>query len=190
MIRPKLTRFWKNEDAAVAFEAVIITPILAWAFVASFVFFDAFRTYNSSIKATYAIADVVSRQDETICPYDIEGYTNIFAHLVRSSERVQIRVSQIAYDAGADEYSVDWSDATNGAARLFDAGIPDIQDDLPPMADAERAILVETFIPYQPAFSLGLEVFSFSNFTITRPRRANQVPFNPDIDAPPCLPVT
>ena len=60
MMSRSLRRFWKDEGASVALEAVIVTPILAWVFVASFVFFDAFRVYNTSIKATYAVADVLS----------------------------------------------------------------------------------------------------------------------------------
>ncbi len=44
MPRPRLRQFWKDDSAAVAFETVIITPVLAWTFIASFVFFDAFRT--------------------------------------------------------------------------------------------------------------------------------------------------
>jgi hypothetical protein len=178
-----IRRFWQDSRAAVAFETVIIIPILIWAFISSFIFFDAFRTYNSSIKATYAIADILSRQLNTVFAYDIEGMTTIFNHLVRNTGDVRLRVTQIRFD-GTD-YKVDWSHATGGEAQLFDSNMAALQDSLPVMAPAERIILVETFIPYRPAFDIGLDVFSFSNFTFTRPRYANQVPFDGSVTSPP-----
>jgi hypothetical protein len=51
-----------DERAAVAFETVLMTPILVWAFIGSFVFFDAYRVYNTSVKTTYMVADMLSRQ--------------------------------------------------------------------------------------------------------------------------------
>jgi hypothetical protein len=180
-----LRRFWKDTSAAVAMEAVIITPVLAWAFIGSFVIFDAFRTYNTSIKATYAVADILSRQTNTIFAYDIEGMTRIFEHMVRNHGDARLRATQIMYDADTDTYTVDWSYATNGEARLFTANLIDLEGRLPIMADAERILLVETFIPYRPAFDVGVSLLTFENFTFTRPRYAGQVPFNPNVTVPP-----
>jgi Flp pilus assembly pilin Flp len=172
-----LRRFWKDENAAVAMEAVIITPVLAWAFIGSFVVFDAFRTYNTSIKATYAVADILSRQSNTVFPADIEGYTRIFEHMVRNHGDARLRATQIFYDEANDTFCVEWSYATNGEAKLFTANLIDLEGHLPVMADAERILLVETFIPYRPAFNVGLSLMTFDNFTFTRPRN-NRVSFN------------
>ena len=190
MLPRLLRRFWAEDRAAVAFEAVIILPVLAWAFIGSFVFFDAFRTYNSSIKATYAIADVLSRQVNTVFAYDIEGMHTIFDHLVRSDTGTRMRVTQIMYHGATDTYRVDWSYATAGEARLFTANLVDIEELLPVMANAERIVLVETFIPYSPAFDIGLDVLTFANFTFTRPRYAGQVPFDATVTTPPAQPNT
>ena len=176
MLTHRIRRFWKDESAAIAMETVIITPVLAWCFIASFVFFDAFRTYNSSIKATYAVADLVSRQRNTLTEEDIDGYAGIFEHLVRNNGDARIRVSQLFYNGNTDTFCVEWSDATNGEAELFTGNIPDIEELLPRVAHAERLILVQSFIPYQPVFDTGLDVITFRNFTFTRPRN-NRVPF-------------
>ena len=178
-------RFLKKDDAAVAFETVIITPVLAWAFIGSFVFFDAFRTYNSSIKATYAVADILSRQTNMVDTFDIEGMAQIFEHLVRNNGNARLLTTQIMYDADTDVYCVDWSYATNGEARLFTSNLLDMGELLPVMGDAERIVLVESFIPYQPAFDSGLDILTFSNFTFTRPRYAGQVPFDGNADGTP-----
>lgn len=185
MAPKQLRRFWKEESAAVALEAVIITPVLAWAFLGSFVVFDAFRTYNTSIKATYAVADILSRQTNTVVTDDIEGMTRIFEHMVRNHGDARLRATQIMYDEDADAYCVDWSQATNGEAKLFTSNLVDLEGLLPAMANAERILLVETFIPYRPAFNTGLTVTEFSNFTFTRPRYAGQVPFDGNSDGEP-----
>jgi hypothetical protein len=181
MLPRVIRRFCKDENAAIAMETVIITPVLAWCFIASFVFFDAFRTYNSSIKATYAVADIVSRQTNMLFESDIEGYANIFEHLVRNNGNARLRVSQIFYNGNTDTYCVEWSDATNGEAELFTANLPDIEELLPNMAHAERLILVQSSIPYQPVFRAGIDIITFRNFTFTRPRYAGQVPFEDQV---------
>lgn len=177
----KIRRFWKDDSAAVALETVIITPVLVWCFIGSFVFFDAFRTYNSSIKATYAIADIISRQTNTVLESDIEGLSEIFEHLVRNNGDARLRVSQIFYNGITDSFCVEWSDATNGEAELFTANLVDMEELLPRVAHTERLILVQSFIPYQPVFNAGMDVITFSNFTFTRPRYAGQVPFEDQV---------
>ena len=181
----RIRRFCRDETAAVAMEAGIILPVLAWAFIGSFVIFDAYRTYNTSIKATYAVADILSRQTNTVFAYDIEGMTRIFEHMVRNHGDARLRATQIMYDEDSDTYSVDWSHATNGEARLFTANLVDLEGRLPELADAERILLIETFIPYSPAFDTGLTITEFENFTFTRPRYAGQVPFDGDVTEPP-----
>ena len=170
-------RFWADERAAIAMETAIITPVLAWCYITSFVFFDAFRTYSSSVKATYAISDVISRQTMTLQRSDIDGYAALLDNLVRAPGGVRLRVSQIVYDSDTDSHCVEWSQATNGEAALFTANLADMRAALPTMVDAERLILVQSFIPYSPAFDIGIELLTFTNFTFTRPRYAGRIPF-------------
>ncbi|MEM6609347.1 MAG: hypothetical protein AAF689_12270 [Pseudomonadota bacterium] len=171
-----LHSFLRETRGAVAFEAVIITPILAWCFVGSFIFFDAFRTYSTSLKATYAVADVISRQELTIYGSDIQGMADIFSHLTRNVSGSSMRVSEISWNG--TEYDVEWSHPTGTLTRMRDTDLPGIVDQLPIMASGERVVLVETFIPYDPYFDVGLNNIEFTNFTITRPRFAGQIPFD------------
>ena len=181
-----LKRFTRKDDAAVAFEAVIMTPILAFMFVASFVFFDAFRTYNTSVKATYAVADVISRQGEAdVYESDIRGLANIFQHITRNPNGSAIRVTQMIYDADTDDNSFAGTYATNGRTELRASDIPDMRDRIPVMSDGDAVLIVESLIPYRPAFDVGLGALEFSNFTTTRPR-VGRIPFN-DGDDPACV---
>jgi hypothetical protein len=172
--RGLLRRFSRTEDAAVALETVIITPLLIWAFMASFVFFDAYRAYSTSVKATYMVADMISRQTDLVYQHDIQGMTDVIETIIRSADRVQLRASQIGVVSGAR--TVEWSYGVNGAARIFDADLPGIEDMLPNMPEGERIILVETFVDYTSPLNVGLTVVSFENFTVARPRYAGQVP--------------
>ena len=172
-----LRQFCAGTRGAAVLETVLITPVLIWVFVGSFVFFDAFRTYSTSVRATYAIADVISRQTTTLQPFDMEGYARVFNAMVRNNGDVRMRMTQIIYDANTDAMRVDWSYATNGEARLFTANLDDFVGLLPAMSDAERLILVESFVPYRTAFDFGIDALTFRNFTFTRPR-SGQVPFS------------
>ncbi len=119
----------------------------------------------------------MSRQTSTVSPGDIEGFATILDYLVRNNGDARLRVTQISYDGSGDAHSVDWSYATNGEARLFTANLAGMATPLPVMADAERIILVQSFIPYQPVFQGGLDIMTFETVAFTRPRYAGQVPF-------------
>ncbi|MBF9034035.1 hypothetical protein HKCCE2091_07270 [Rhodobacterales bacterium HKCCE2091] len=182
-MRNLIQTFLRNERGAVAIEALIITPVLAFLFIISFIFFDAFRTYNTSVKATYAVADVLSRQTELVYGSDIDGLGNIFQHITRNVAGSDIRVSEIAWDG--TEYRVTWSHPTGSRTRLRDSDIPSITNQLPIMATGERVIVTESFVPYTPFFDIGMDDLEFTNFTVTRPRFAGQLPFDDGVD-PSC----
>ncbi len=170
--------FLRDTRAAVALETVLMTPILVWAYVASFVFFDAYRVYNTSVKATYMVADMLSRQTNMVYGHDIEGMANVIDNIIRGAGDIQMRATQIGMVS--DDYQVDWSYGVNGAARIFDSNIDSIRDRLPIMPNGERIVLVETFVAYETPFEIGLTVVRYDNFTVVRPRYAGQVPFDPD----------
>lgn len=178
-----LTRFLTDTKAAVAFESVIIFPILTWAWIGTFAFFDAYRVYNTSIKATFTVADLISRQTSTVYGYDIEGMAVMLEAMIRDTDGVEMRVTQILRDTNGD-YRVDWSHGTGTQAQLFTASLAAMEDRLPDMANGERVVLVESFVEYDPAFNVGLNDLTFENFTLTRPRYAGQVPYDPAMTPP------
>ncbi|MGR3640740.1 TadE/TadG family type IV pilus assembly protein [Alterinioella nitratireducens] len=178
-MRAMIRNFWRRDEASVALEAVIVMPILTWIFIASFVFFDAFRVYNTSIKATYSVADVMSRRTNTISSTDIEGLAEVFQFLTRNTSGSSLRITQITRQTGG--YRIDWSHGTDGLTYLRASDFPAIVDQIPIMAFGDRMLLVETFLPHRPAFNVGLSDQEFVNFTVTRPRFAGQVDFNANL---------
>jgi len=172
----QIRRFARDENAAVALETVLMTPILVWVYVGTFVFFDAYRVYNTSVKTAYMVSDMLSRETNWVYPEDIQGMANVVNTIIRGTDEVEMRATQIGMVGG--NYNVDWSWGVNGAAQLFNANLGSISDRLPVMADGERVILVETFVDYETPFDVGLTVTQFDNFSLARPR-AGQVRFDP-----------
>lgn len=176
----KLRKFLRDTTGAVAFETIVITPILAWTLVGSFVFFDAFRTFNSSLKATFSVADFFSRQTRPITPNDVEGLSNVFETMTRNPAGGSIRVSLIEF-TGTD-HEVVWSEGSDTETCLRDNVLQSFADEgmLPPLAAGERVYLVESFTPYRPYFDMGLANQDFDHFSVTRPRGGAANPMCPD----------
>ena len=47
LIRRRLARFSSDQTGSTTVEAVLILPLLLWAYVAMFVYFDAFKIQNT-----------------------------------------------------------------------------------------------------------------------------------------------
>ena len=171
-----LPKFLRNEDGAVALEAIIVTPILASVFVGSFVFFDGFRTYNSAVKANYAISDVLSRAEVTMYGSDIEGLSDVFQHITRSPEVTQLRATQVRREQAG--FVVVWSYGTQGRLGLTNATLGAITEYIPMMDVGSHILVVETFLPYTPAFNVGMGEIEFDFVSATRPRFTDRVDFN------------
>lgn len=175
VLSARLRRFAADERAAVSIEAAILLPTLVFFYISAFIFFDAFRVYATSVKATYAVADVLSRQTTFVFASDIEGLNSIFQHLTRNRDGSDMRVSQV--HQSNDGLEVEWSYGTGAQTILRDQDLPGIDDRIPEIALGERVIIVETRLPYRPIFDVGISEQVFENFTVTRPRFAGQIPW-------------
>lgn len=171
-----LRRSFGSDDAgSVSVETIIIMPILLWVYVASFVFFDGFRTHNQNVKAAYTIGDMLSRETNAINNAYLEDLSDVFDFLTFNRNPSYLRVSQIRWQQAHNRYRVDWSYATDGnnSERLVNADMTSIAHRLPPMVNGERVLVVESFTAYTPAFNVGLSpTINFVNFVPTSPRFA------------------
>lgn len=181
-LRASLKRFaLSDEGGSVSIETVLIMPILLWAYVSSFVFFDGFKHHSMNLKAAYTVGDMLSRQTAPINESYLEGMADVFDFLTFQRHGSWLRVSQIRWQSAYNRYNVDWSYATDGnnQARLMNENLVDIEGRLPPMVNGERILLVESFTNYTPAFSVGLSpTVQFKNFVVTSPRFAPQLAMN------------
>lgn len=180
LMRP-FRRFFGDERGAILAETVIVLPVLFWAYLGGFVYFDAFSTRNTGVRATFTIADLISRQTMTMTPADFEGMNKIFDFVTaanRHNRTTHIRVTDVYYDFTKDRYRVNWSDATRGGTPLTDATINNYADKLPKLSLGDVEIVVETWESYTPAFNIGLSGQEFYNFVVTRPRMSPNIAYD------------
>lgn len=183
-LKRALARFRAEERGTGSVEAVLILPILLWAYVAMFVFFDGFRMQNTNLKAAYTVSDLISRETVEITPAYIDGMNGIFAYLADGVVNPEIRVTMVWWDDPAGVYRVDWSYATGSKPRITESDLVAATDQLPNLVNNERVIVVETWSDYAPGFDVGLNEVTFTNFIVTSPR------FAPKISCKDCTPST
>lgn len=167
----KLRCFKRDEGGSVVAEAVITLPLLFWAYMALYVYWDAFRMINTVQKASYTISDMVSREMLPINDAYIDGLRRTMNYLVREDTGVTIRVTSITYSQANNRFQVDWSRSPgNAKPQLTTSSIQAMASKIPNMADGDYVILVETWANYSPLFDVGLTNTQMSQFIVTRPR--------------------
>ena len=196
MIGPVLKRFGsfaRDNRGTLAVETALMLPMLAFWYMGTYVFFDAYKSYAKSIKASYTISDIISRERDGIDAAFIDGLDGLFDRMNYSAGDPWIRISRVTFDDDpTDVYVLNWSYATDGHAALTQTDINNMIDDfLPIMADDETLIITETRMPYRPAFSLALdtnhwlttafESQTWENLFVSRPRFANNMAW---VDSP------
>lgn len=174
IIKTRLSAFWEDTRGSVSVEFVLAMPILFWAFLASYVFFDGYRQSAVNLRAAYTIADLISRETEPLTPDFMESMRKLHVLLTRDfSHKNNLRVTIVRWDEDDDRYYRDWSKAKGaGVVPLTDADLLNLETKLPTMPDAERVIVVETTNNFTPVFNVGLEEMALKNFVFTRPRFA------------------
>ena len=172
-IKAALTRFARAEDGSISVEAMLILPILLWCYLATFVFFDAYRSQSINLKAAYTIGDALSREPENITPAYLDGMSALHRFLVKGdNDLARLRITVYRFQASDNTYRVRWSRTRGGGLEMTDPVLATLRENLPLMPNNEIAILVETWVGYSPTYSVGLDDFIFTDLVVTRPRFA------------------
>jgi hypothetical protein len=172
-----LRRFSRSERGSFSVETVMIFPLLIFAYVGIFTFFDAFRALNLNIRSSYTIGDMLSRETNPVGPDYIEGLNKIQALLSGSEYETILRVTVIRYDGDDDEIELVWSAVDGGTGKhikkLKKNTLDEIEAQVPKMSHGDVNIVVETWSGFTPAF--GIESYYFEHLVVTRPRFAPQL---------------
>lgn len=165
-----------KEDGSIAVEAILITPFLVWAYLTGFVYFHAYKAQSLNDTATFAIADVLSRQTEMVNSSYLDALWSSHRALTFSRLDTRIRISQVEYDQDAERFNLIWSIVQgDGWNEMTDNDLTPgdhVDDRLPLVSDNERLIIVEAQLPYEPAMRVGLDALIFHSFTPIRSRYA------------------
>lgn len=174
-------RFARSDDGTIVTESVIILPLLIWAYLAMFVYWDAYRTQNTMIKASYTVADMISRRLEPVNATYVTGLKTVFDFILNSEDETGMAVTSVQWRANENRYVVLWSQARGeGLEPLTDALLVDMDDQLPVMSDGDTVIVMQTRVHYEPpfyepSFWLTVRETNFDNFIVTRPRRTSEI---------------
>lgn len=174
-----LSRFCADERGTVVTEFVIIFPILIWAWVGMYYYWDVYRAVNMSQKASYTVADALSRSNGLMTPQYIDGMSSLLAYLSDATQPVKMRVTSVKWNKTTGKHEVSWSYSPGSKLTpRTTAGIPAIATQLPTLVEFETVILLETEIDYRPPMgatkigpiSLGVGARTLSEFIVTKPR--------------------
>ena len=181
-----LSRFRREERGSVVVEAVVILPLLVWTYTAMFVFFDAYKTENLTVKAAYTVADMISRQTEPVDADYINGMNTIFGFLTDGNPQNEVRVSVVGMVTGADnqpELELVWSYTTDPTKLPQLCSVAPIEQRIPILSLGDQLIVVEAIMGWQPAFNAGLGERTLYELVVAKPRFSGRVDWD---DAPTC----
>lgn len=175
-LKSAFKRNLRSEKGSISVEAILMFPMLAWAFMAMFVFFEGLRESNINLKATYTVSDLLSRETDLIDEDYLNGMNAVYAWLSRATTPVEMRVTVIRYDEDSLDHINVWSRGINGRPDLTQAQLNEyITPHVPIMADAATAIVVETWAMYDPIIDMGLTDTEIYNVVVTAPRFTEQL---------------
>ena len=189
-----LKRLFRNalsdERGTFSIEAVLMFPLLIWAFMGMYSFFEGLRESNINLKATYAVADVLSRETEEIDMRYLSNMNTIYEWLARTDDDTMMRVSVVIWDAASEEHRLYWSRGVNGREDLVQEFVKtNVTPHVPIMADQASAIVVETWVDHNPimlpvrdfwlfeVIGLGWEPTEIYNLVVISPRFTDQLKF-------------
>lgn len=172
----RLRQFRDDEGGSTLVEAVLVLPALLWTYLALFVFWDAYRSINVVQKASYTVADMLSRTNATttVTAAYLDGLKSAMTFLLDDDLSVKMRVTSVKWVLANNRFETRWSYSSDAAGlpAYTTATLQAVKGQIPAMADGDYILLVETRVPYSPAFDAGLSDSVINQFIVTRPRLA------------------
>lgn len=159
LLLARLKTFVSECRGSMSVEAALALPMMFWCFTAMYSFWDAFKVQNNNLKATYTVADMLSRETGYINQTYVDGLNKVFAYMTNTNYPTKIRVSVVAnkLDPSGNEYlELQWSHTANGLVQATDAS--QLEYLIPVLAVGDQVIVVETFMAHEPIFNLDLHV--------------------------------
>lgn len=176
-IAARMRRFAGDRSGSLMVEAIMVLPILIWGGVATMTFVDAFRHQTANLRTTYAIADLISRQTDAIGPDFLNGAAEIYGYLA-DRETTSMRISLFRWNVDDAAYMLLRSEPVAGAPAPTTAEMAELASIIPEMSETKLAIVVETWMEYEPAFKVGIAPRTFHNRVVTSPRFGPQLKFD------------
>ena len=168
MFKRLLSRFRRSETGATTVEFMIVMPLIVFWFGGTYTFFHAYSEWTRSVKATYTVADILSRQLTVDNDY-IDRMNTLYASIMgEENNDVWIRVSSI--EMTSNGLNIDWSQPF-GLHNALETNEEIPTELIPNLIEGETVILVESHIPYVPFQSyIGIEESTLTKKVVVSPR--------------------
>ncbi len=164
-------RFFRREDGIMAAETLLVVPVFIWAIIGAFTYWDAFRSLNTSQKATYTVSDLITREMIPVDAAYLNGLHDVMQYMVGDDLPVEMRISSVVFSGVRNRYEVEWSFSPYGEMPPYNtATLQAVAFRIPLLADGDSIVLVETEVDFTPAFSMYVGEQMFQQFIVTRPR--------------------
>jgi len=176
-IRDAIQRFAVEDRAALSIEAAIMLPILIAFYVAGYQYFDQYRREAHMTKASFAVADMLSRRLNIVTPGDLNGLETVYEALTYSEDASFMRFTEVR--RSVDDVEVIWSYATDGQPAMTLGLLQGFLDQIPRLDPNERVTLVEAYTYDHPFFNVGLGDRIIPSFVPISQRYASRLAFAP-----------
>ena len=194
----RLKRFFAKDDASMLLEFIILLPLIIWAYAGMYVFWDAYKAQNVSVKAAYTISDLISRADVPLTDAGLNRMHQMTSFLNYDKHPVRLRVSFVDMEedsAGNPVMVLDGRSVVRGPDPVapFDelqeepfrehTSMDALEPHIPIMAVGDQVIVVETELDYTPLFRFRLAPMNpliLETLVVTRPRNGGSIGFDDD----------
>ncbi len=174
--RARMRRFAREDRGGLAVEAIAMLPLLLWAFLATYAFFDGYRMNNVNYRAAFTVADALSRETREINEAYMDSVYGMLQFLADGEHEMKLRVTNVRFNEDDDVYEVRWSSIRGNWEPLTNTGLQELSSRIPELPGGNTVILVESRMVYEPIFRMGLvEPVEMEAFIVTRPRFAPQL---------------
>lgn len=162
---------------SVSLELILVVPLLIWAYLGLFVYFDAYRQQNVNIKAAFTVADLLSREFEEIDQNYIDEMNDVLEWLTYGRQDTDLRVTVVVWDEANTELDMVWTARADSTPDLTETEMREqLGPYVPMMPDGDTAIVVETWATYRPLADVGLPADTqLNNVVVISPRFVPQL---------------
>jgi len=153
-LKSAIGRFRRETGGTMTVEMVITLPFLFWMITTSFELYEVHRYKAARVKATYTVADMLSREMLPVDDVYVDNAKALYDTVTKDNGENQVRFTVVRYDSGPDTYSVRWSETRGSGAMspLTNGDVAQAHAELPVLQGGEELIIVESTSTYSPIF--------------------------------------
>ncbi|MEM1428592.1 MAG: hypothetical protein AAGG09_03950 [Pseudomonadota bacterium] len=176
----RVRAFARETKGSVSVEAAVMMPFLLGLFALTLVWFDAFRTKNAVLKATYSVADMVSRETTELPETFLPGLATVFEYMIDTPDPTSLRVTSFfcqadCTDEDLRELEMCWSWASGDYPKHTETTARGLESAVPLMAFGKGVVVMEGRVDYSPLFQRWLDEIQLRNTIVTQPRWMSQI---------------